>query len=133
MITHDMEILINWFKANQLSLNMDKTTMIKFWLDITPFEIQLEDITIKTSKSTKFLGVTIDDNLSWSTHVNNLLDKLLANKRLLQNAKKSLLNSILKPIYYAHIHSHLIYGLSIWGNMINEKQKKIYTNCKQTA
>ena len=39
-----MEILINWFKANQLSLNMDKTTMIKFWPDNTPFEIQLEDL-----------------------------------------------------------------------------------------
>ena len=133
MLTHDMEILINWFKVKQLSLNMDKTTMIKFWPDRSPFEIQIEDSIIKTANSTKFLGITIDDSLLWSLHVNNLYDKLLSNKRLLQNAKKIILRSTLKPIYYAHIQSHLIYGLSIWGNMINKQQKKliyqIQTDC----
>ena len=39
MITHDIELLLDWFKANLLSLNMEKTTMIKFWPDTTPFEI----------------------------------------------------------------------------------------------
>ena len=88
MLTHDMEIMINWFKANQLSLNMNKTTMIKSWPDGSPFEIQIEDFIIKTSNSTKFLGITIDDSLSWSIHINNMSNKLLSNKRLLQNAKK---------------------------------------------
>ena len=124
MLTHDMEILINWFKANQLSLNMNKTTMIKFWPDRSPFEIHLEDSIIKTSNSTKFLGITIDDSLSWTIHINNLFDKLLSNKRLLQNAKKILLSSTLKLIYYAHIQSHLTYGLSVWGNMISKQSKK---------
>ena len=81
----------------------------------------------------KVLGITIDDSLSWSTYVNNLLDKLLSNKGLLQNAKKILLSSTLKPIYYPHIQSHLTYGLSIWGNMISKQQKKriyqIQTDC----
>ena len=31
MIAHDIGLLMDWFKANQLSLNMEKTTMIKFW------------------------------------------------------------------------------------------------------
>ena len=93
--------------------------MIKFWPDTTPFEVHIDDTIIKTSKSAKFLGVTIDENLTWSCHTDNLLDKLLANKRLLQNAKKLLSNATLKLIYYAHIHSHLIYGLSVWGSMIS--------------
>ena len=131
MITHDMEILTNWFKANQLSLNMDKTTMIKFWPDGSPFEIQLDELTIKNAKITKFLGITLDDSLSWSFHIDNLYDKLLSNKRLLQNAKRISLTSTLKPIYYAHIHSHLSYGLSIWGNMINKRPKNGYINYKQ--
>ena len=133
MIAHDRGLLMDWFKANQLSLNMEKTTMIKFWPDTTPFEVHIDDKIIKTSKSTKFLGVTIDEDLTWSCHTNNLLDKLLANKRLLQNAKKLLSNATLKLIYYAHIHSHLIYELSVWGSMISKKRKKkihqIQTDC----
>ena len=124
MLTHDMEILIDWFKSNQLSPNMDKTTMIKFWPDKSPFEIHIDESTIKNTPFTKFLGITIDDCLTWSTHVNKLYDKLLSNKWLLQNAKRISLTSTLKPIYYAHIHSHLIYGLSIWGNLINKHQRK---------
>ena len=103
MIEHDIEILTDWFKANQLSLNMEKTIMIKFWPDNIPFEVHIEDIIIKNSKSTKFLGVTIDDNLNWSCHVNDLYSKLLANKRLLQNAKKLLSTTTLKLIYYVHL------------------------------
>ena len=79
------------------------------------------------------MGVIIDDNLTWNDHVNALYNKLLSNKRLLQNAKNLLSNVTLKHIYYAHIHSHLTYGLSIWGSMIMKKMKKtlyqIQTNC----
>ena len=121
MIDHDMELLTDRFKANQLSLNMEKTIMIKFWPDNTPFKVKIEDIVIKNSKCTKFLGVIIDDNLNWSYHIKNLHNKLLANKRLLQNAKKLLMNTTLKFIYYARGHSHIIYGLTIWGNMISKK------------
>ena len=80
MVSHDLELLVDWFKANQLSLNMEKTTMIKFWPDTTPFEIHIGDTIMKTSKFTKFLGVTIDENLTWSRHTDNLLDKLLVKK-----------------------------------------------------
>ena len=90
MITHDMEILINWFKSNQLSLNMDKTTIIKFWSNKPTFEIHIGKTTIKNASFKKFLGITIDDRLTWTLHVNNLCSKLLLNRRLLQNTKKNI-------------------------------------------
>ena len=133
MMEHDMSMLIDWFKANQLSLNVEKTIMIKFWPDNTSFETKIENLSIKNSKSTKFLGVIINDNLSWSDHVKNLQNKLLSNKRLLLNARKLLSKSTLHQIYYAHIYSHLTYGLSIWGSMITKKLEKtlykIQTDC----
>ena len=63
MLEHDMNMLIDWFKANQLSLNVDKMVMIKFWSNNIPFEIKVDNKLIKNSKHTKFLGVTIDENL----------------------------------------------------------------------
>ena len=54
MVEHDMELLTDWFKANQLSLNMEKTIMIKFWPDNIPFEVHIEDIIIKTQNMLNF-------------------------------------------------------------------------------
>ena len=75
----------------------------------------------------------LHENLNWSDHVRNLESKLLSNKRLLLNAKKLLLKSTLYHIYYAHIYSHLTYGLTIWGSMITKKLEKtlykIQTDC----
>ena len=133
MMEHDMNMLINWFKANQLSLNVEKTRMIKFWPNKIPFEVNIENMSIINSKSTKFLGIIIDENLTWSDHVNALNNKLLSNKRLLLNAKKILSDTILQHIYYPHIYSHPMYSLSIWGSMITKRMEntlyKLQTEC----
>ena len=127
MLTHDMELLLDWFRANLLSLNMDKTKLIKFWPETTPFKLHIGNTILQTSKTVKFLGITIDDHLTWSSHINNTLDKLRANRRLIQYAKKVLTTTILKQVYYAHIHSHLAYSLSVWGSMISKKgEKELY-------
>ena len=31
MLNRDLEILFDWFKANQLSINLEKTVMMQFW------------------------------------------------------------------------------------------------------
>ena len=65
----------------------------------------------------KFLGVVIDDCLTWKDHVNNLYCKINTNRHLLMNAKNLLLESSLLKIYYAHLYSHMISGISVWGKM----------------
>lgn len=118
-----MTMLIHWFKAIQLSFNVDKMVLLKFWLNNKPFNIQLINKLIINSKSAKFLGITIDGNLTWKEHVNILYNKLLLNKRLLSNARNLLPSKVLQHIYYAHVYSHLTYGLSVWGSMISNKNK----------
>ena len=101
--------------------------MIKFWPETTPFKLHIGNTILQTSKTVKFLGITIDDHLTWSPHTYNTLDKLRANRRLLQYAKTLLTTATLKQVYYAHIHSHLTYSLSVWGSMISKKgEKKLY-------
>ena len=64
MLTHDMELLLDWFRANLLSLNMEKTKMIKFWPETTPFNLDVGNTILHTSKTVKFLGLTIDDHFN---------------------------------------------------------------------
>ena len=72
--------------------------MIKFWSNNIPFEVDIENTYIKNSKFTKFLGVPMDENLTWNKHVNTLHSKLLSNKRLLLNAKNLLSDTVLQHI-----------------------------------
>ena len=87
---HDMKLMMDWFNANQLSLNLEKTVMLKFWSDNKTFDIKIQEQVLKNSKNTKFLGITIDENLTWKDHASVLYNKVLTNKHLLMNAQNLL-------------------------------------------
>ena len=104
--------------------HLEKTVMLKFWSDNKSFDIKIQDQVLKNSKTTKFLGITIDENLTWKDHISVLYNKVSTNKRLLMNAQNLLPGKILEQIYYAYVYSHLTYGLAIWGSMLIKTNKK---------
>jgi hypothetical protein len=68
-----------WFDANKLTLNLDKTNIIKFTTKNSPqFSISIgyDDKHIEESVHTKFLGLQIDSHLNWKTHIDQLMSKL---------------------------------------------------------
>ena len=119
-LKHDMALLMDWYHANQLSLNVNKTVLVKFWPTATPFKIKIGDVELPNSKSTKFLGVMVDECLTWNDHVGKIHSKLNSNKMLLVTAKNLLPTSALRKLYFAHIYSHLSYSLVVWGSMMSK-------------
>lgn len=77
ILQKDLINLENWFAANSLSLNESKTFAMKFWQDSSMCEekinLKLNLTTLPIVAHTKFLGVTIDNNLKWSEHINNII------------------------------------------------------------
>ena len=73
---------------------------------------------------TKFLGIYIDYKLTWHIHATHLLDKLNMNRRLMTLGKNQLDTMCLRNIYFGHIHSHILYGISVWGSMISQSMVK---------
>jgi len=56
-----------WFKSNSLSLNVDKTHFLQFYMRPNPnydFIPYYEDKQITKVETIKFLGITLDSNLS---------------------------------------------------------------------
>src|SRR6218665_3550293 len=75
----ELPLINDWFKANRLSLNTNKTTFIlfcshrKFVPELTPL-ILIENTSIPQSKSVKFLGVIVDQHMSCNEHIAQISD-----------------------------------------------------------
>ena len=68
-IIHDLELLMDWFDINQLSLNLLKTVIINFWDDGKSDGVCVHGITIPVVENTKFLGIHLDYKITWDkTH-----------------------------------------------------------------
>ena len=50
-------------------------------------KIKFGDLELLSAKETKFLGINLNNNISWGHHFNILYNKLLLNKRLLALSK----------------------------------------------
>ena len=70
---------------------------------------------IINSSYTKFLGVTMDNTLSWNNHIDTLMKKLSMACYIIRNAKMYMSALSLKVIYYPFFHSAMIYGIIFWG------------------
>ena len=60
----------------------------------------------------KYLGITFDNTLSFSTHINQVTQKI-------SKVVGILWKYIKLKIYYSLVYSHLSYAILVWGNSIS--------------
>ena len=85
---HGMSKLMDWFRANKLSLNLSKMVLIRFWRGSESYaELKLEGLSIPEVEFTKFLGVYLDKDLNWEHHMSQLYNKINSNRHLLGLSK----------------------------------------------
>ena len=138
-INHDLEIISDWFKANKLTLNADKTACMIFPPNknsVNSIRVKILDQAIPICTQTKFLGLWLDRNLCWDKHLSVTCSKMKQNLGLMRKCKNHLDNRVLRIMYYAHIHSHLSYSILVWGSTTKgsnlKKLQKIQNACIKT-
>jgi hypothetical protein len=79
----------------------------------------------------KFLGVYLDPKLNFKYHVSKMCKKIASSLYAINMSKNVLSYSALKSLYFALVHSHLIYGIHVWSaapsyviNSLVKMQKK---------
>ena len=121
-LEHDLNILQDWFLANKLTLNVGKSVCILFGKHRNEkLNIKLGTESIPQVSNTKFLGLWIDQTLSWNEHISKLILKLKSKLTLLQTGKHFLSTHALRILYFAQIHSNLTYGIGIWGSLMKQE------------
>lgn len=95
-----------WFIANKLKLNSDKSQTL----------ILSSNHNVIRGENVKLLGVVLDDNLSWSGHVDCLRKSLTSVIFLLRQLRLVLGTTTLLSTYFALFQSRISYAVILWGN-----------------
>ena len=68
---------------------------------------------------TKFLGVLIDEKLTWKEHINFVITKIKRSTAMLFKIKDKLNQDSLLTIYNAKIQPYSFYCCEVWGRSFN--------------
>ena len=117
-----------WLRANKLSLNIGKTHFMLFsnkkrrHYDLN---IKIDETKIEEVKKTKFLGVIIDNKLTWKDHVAHVASKVSKGMGMIIKARNYLNRKGLLTLYYTFVYPYLTYCNHIWGNIYQSNLKHL--------
>ena len=80
------------------------------------FDIYLDGCKLSRVEEAKFLGIIIDENLSWKKQIDNVCKLCARNSGVLNKVKRFLPEQALYKLYCSLILPYLNYGLLLWGN-----------------
>ena len=118
-MNEDLKLIFEWLCANRLSLNVSKTEFIIFKPPRKHLEqritLKLNGATLFESKKIKYLGIIMDDRLTWKFHIFELRKKINKAVRMIYKIQKLCPQRVKMSLYYSLIYSHLCYGVCVWG------------------
>ena len=128
VISRELSKVSNWFKVNKLSLNIVKTGIIAFGrFNVAPsLNIVIDGLKINQITCTKFLGVEIDQNLSWKTHIDKIENKLCSVIGVLSRIRYKINQKTALMLYNSLILPHLQYCNIIWASTSRKKLTKLH-------
>ena len=117
-INREITKISHWLHSNKLLLNTTKSKFMVFFKHsktIPKLKLTINDNLIEQVTEFNFLGITIDQNVTWNAHITKTSIQIARVIGILHKLKHSFPQRILRLIYNSLIHPHFIYGLYIWG------------------
>ena len=143
-INKELRYVTDWLSVNKLSLNASKTKFMIFHFNqknienITP-NLKIHDTEIERVSEFNFLGLTLDEHLSWRPHQNKVSSKISRTIGVLNRLKRQLPFFILRMLYNSLILPFLQYAVLCWGQnptrivKLQKRAVRVITNSKYNA
>ena len=125
MANEELNKIAEYFNHNGLSANISKTTYLYFCPKNKRrhcFNIKIGNKELKESQDITFLGVIIDNKMSFKKHFLKVFNKAKKGLNGLIMCKNKLNFRAKLNIYHSLIHSHFIYCALVWISSITKKQ-----------
>ena len=124
--------LMEWFEANRLTLNTSKSNFIIFRtsqrkINNMPEKININGKDVYRTDKIKYLGITIDEHLTWKPHIHEISNSLRRYFPIFYNIRSYLNIENCRSIYYAYIYSRMKYGIPIYGMANSGDLKQLQT------
>ena len=118
----ELEKINKWLVVNKLSLNIDKTFYMLFRsqrlaTELTK-EIYIAGKKIDKVKYIRFLGIYIDESLTWEYHSSHIRKKIAKGIGIIGKVRKYLSKVTLRILYFSFIHPYISFGIESWGCML---------------
>ena len=131
----ELRKLCDWLTANKLTLNIKKTNFVifcpaqrklTFQPNITIFDNDKNKyVSLERKEFVKYLGIFIDQNLTWKHHIDHAALKISRYVGLLSKLRHHVPTHTLMTIYRSLIPPHLTYGLLAWGQVYKTHLEKL--------
>ena len=128
-INKELKLLSLWLNLNRLALNVSKTNFVIFRSPKKPLNHNVVLImnrkAIDQKDHVKYLGVLMDQHLSWKYQISNVSKKISRGTGILAKLKGNMNRDLLVNIYYCLVFSYLSYGVEAWGSACQSDLSKI--------
>ena len=128
----ELNKLSAWFKANKLSLNLKKTNFMLFKPRQKkyhfPMQISVNEQRIEQVKETVFLGVVLDEHLTWKPHISQVAGKISKSIGVISRARFFLPKPCLKTLYYCLVYPYLHYCIIVWGSTYKTNLRRLVSS-----
>jgi hypothetical protein len=125
----ELDKITDWLSVNKLSINATKTKFVLFISrnkkPAQTINISINNENIKQEKHTTFLGIVIDEFLTWYNDLDLVAKKMIKCTAIISRIRHYTTLNSLKLIYYALVYPYLIYGNLIWGNTYKSRIQKL--------
>lgn len=128
VMNSEIKNILRYCATNKLTVNVKKTNfmIIKSNRKKIPHNFKLLDFEQK--EYIKYLGIYIDQHLSWSKQIQFVQSKLSKNIGILRKLRYFVNLRTLRNLYFSLIYPYLSYGILTWGSTYKTKLTKICTN-----
>ena len=114
----ELSKISEWLKLKKISLNFAKTNYILLRPRQKPITVSdtitLDNIAVQKVEVTKFLGVLLDQHLSWKYHINHVAKKVSKTIGIISKARFFLSSKSLLSLYYTLVYPYLNYCNIAW-------------------
>ena len=118
-INSELEKVNTWLKLNKLAINVDKSKCMFFQKrrSITPLKFLMNNRAIDVVHNFNYLGIMLDANMSWKSHIAMVSNKLSRINGILHRLKYLYPQNILITLYKSLFIPHINYGSLLWGHV----------------
>lgn len=114
-----LQCFVDWCRQNSIMINIGKTECIYFKnrsYDLGGLTLRYLDFIIEAKQSARFLGIYLDQNLKWDSHVHSVCKKLNSSFYAISRVRNTIPLHSLINVYYSLVYSHISYNIMLWGN-----------------